>query len=342
MMQSEFPTLTLEEAAQQLLSANRILILIHRNPDGDAAGSAFALKRMLCAMGKPAHVVCADPLPKRLSFLLWEQEDCHYAADMEAAYDLLCSVDVASAAQLGTLAGLAPKIRLSLDHHGMNDPFCPHCTDPAASASSEILYRLYRQWVHDGLIKKNADTARALYTAIVSDTGSFKYSNTTRDTFLAAADLVDEIAHADDGGDDVAMLCHRLFECRTLSELHAQRAGIDALHFAHNGEIGAVLFTRQMLRENGLTEDDIGNIVSLPRTVDGVKIALSIKQSEEDPSVWRISSRASCDIDVSAVCAQFGGGGHRRAAGCTITAATADLALQTALDAFGQALEANP
>lgn len=338
-MPNEYPTLTLAEAAERLLCANRILILIHRSPDGDAVGSGFALKRMLCEMGKQARVISSDPIPKRLAFLMWKQEDCLYHTGMEEEYDLLCAVDTASISQLGALGELAPRIHISLDHHGMNDPFCPNYTDPLASASGEILYRLYDRWVVSGHIRHNADAARALYAAIVSDTGSFKFSNTTRETLLTAANLLYIIHEAEDGGDDTAMLCHRLFECRTLSELYAQRAGIDALSLAHNGEIGIVLFTRQMMQDSHLSEDDIGNIVSLPRTVDGVKIALSVKQSDEDPTVWRVSSRASCDVDVSAVCAQFGGGGHRRAAGCTITAPDADHAYRLVCEAFGRALD---
>ena len=102
--------------------------------------------------------------------------------------------------------------------------------------------------------------------------------------------------------------------------------------------MGVVLFTQAMLRENGLTMEDIANVIGLPRTVDGVKIALAIKQSPDEPTLWRISSRANCDVDVSAVCAAFGGGGHKRAAGCSISAPDAESALSMAITAFGQVL----
>lgn len=330
--------LTLSGVADLLSSAERVLIFTHRNPDGDALGSSFALAQMLRRMGKSARVVCDDSAPKRLRFTLREQEDCIYTEGMESEYDLLCAVDTASVGQLGTLGHLAKKIGVSIDHHGTGEVFCPAFVDPEASAAGEILFDLYCLWQEEGKLSPDADIARLLYTAIVSDTGSFKYSNTTKKTMLAAAELMGEIQSATDGGDDIPMLCHRLFECRTLTELRAQRAGIDALRLECDGQLGIVLFTQAMLRDNGLTMEDIANVIGLPRTVDGVKIALAIKQSPDDPTVWRVSSRANCDVDVSAVCAAFGGGGHKRAAGCSISAPDAESALAIAIAAFGKAL----
>jgi len=339
MSSSEYSTLSLAEAAERLSAADSVLIFIHQNPDGDAVGSSFALAQLLRAAGKRARVVCADEIPRRLRFLLRGQDDCVFSPEMAEEYALLCAVDTASTVQLGSLAFMAERIALSIDHHGMNEPYCEHCTDPAASAAGEMIYDLYRMFVENGTVRADGDICRLVYTAIVSDTGSFKFSNTTRGTLLRAADMMGEIAACEDGGDDTAMLCHRLFECRTLTELYAQRAGIDALRIVHDGELGIVLFTLDMLRNAELTYEDIGNIVSLPRTVEGVKIALSVKQSEDDPTVWRVSSRASCDVDVSAVCASFGGGGHKRAAGCTVTAPDAESAFAIVSEAFGRALD---
>ncbi len=332
--------ISLAEAADRLLNGNRVLIFIHQNPDGDAVGSGFALALMLWHMGKTARVVCADEIPRRLRFLMREQEECRYTEGMEKEFDLLCAVDTASIAQLGALAPLASAITLSLDHHASGEAFCDHCTCPTASAAGELLVDLYGIFVKAGHLSPSADICRLLYAAIVSDTGSFKFANTTRETLLKTADLVGAIAEAADGGDDLAMINHRMFECRTLTELYAQRAGIDALRLAHNGELGIVLFTTDMLEKNGITAEDIGNIVGLPRTLEGVKIALSVKQSPDDPTLWRVSSRASVDVDVSAVCASFGGGGHRRAAGCTVTAPDAEAVFAVVTEAFGAALDA--
>lgn len=331
---------TLDEAARRLMDAPSVLVFIHQNPDGDALGSGFALAQMLRGMGKTARVVCADEIPHRLRFLMRGQEDCAYTEGMESEYALLCAVDTASTAQLGTLSPLAENISLSLDHHAQNEPFCAHCTAPDASAAGELLFDLYAWFCAEGHLAMSADICRLLYAAIVSDTGSFKFSNTTKDTLLKAAELLDAISRAEDGGDDLAMINHRLFECRTMQELYAQRAGIDALRLFCGGALGIVLLTAEMLTQNGLSRADFGNAVGIPRTLEGVRIALSVKQDETEPTSWRISARATEDIDVSAVCASFGGGGHRRAAGCSITAPDAESALAIVVDAFGKALGA--
>lgn len=335
MMTNEFPVLTFREAVDCLRCAQRVLICIHRSPDGDAVGSGFALAEMLRGMGKTARVICGDEIPRRLSFLLRGQTDVAYTEGMEADFDLICAVDTASVAQLGDLGFLAEKITLSLDHHENNAPFCPNCTCGEASAAGEVLYDL----AVEGDFPLTADVSRLLYAAIVSDTGSFKFANTSKNTLMKAAQLLGNVAEATDGGDDLAMINHRLFECRTMSELRAQRAGIDALRLTREGRLGIVVFTQKMLQDNELTAEDIGNIVGLPRTVEGVQIALSVKQSETDPTEWRVSSRASIDADVSAVCAAFGGGGHRRAAGCTVTAPDAETAFAIVERAFGEMLE---
>lgn len=340
MTANDFSAVTPDGAVSRLLDAQRVLIFIHRSPDGDALGSGFALAQMLVGMGKTARVVCADDVPHRLRFLMRGQDDCRYTDGMENEYDLLCAVDTASVAQLGALSPLAEKITLSLDHHGQNDPFCPHCTDPYASAAGELLFDLYEKFVSGGHLAPSADICRLLYTAIVSDTGSFKFSNTTKDTLIKAASLLEAISGAQDGGDDLAMINHRLFECRTMSELRAQRAGIDALRLAHGGTLGIVLFTTEMLTQNRLTREDVSNAVGIPRSLEGVKIALSVKQDETDPTQWRVSARATEDIDVSAVCASFGGGGHRRAAGCNVSAPDAETAFSIVADAFGKAIDA--
>ena len=185
--------ITLADAARILCRGERVLIFTHHNPDGDCMGSAFALLLMLRQMGKTARVVCGDPIPKRLIFTLREQADCVYTEGMEADYDLLCAVDTASVGQLGSLGHLSEKIGVSMDHHGTGEVFCPAFVAPEASATGEILFDLYRMWTNEGRLLPDADIARLLYTAIVSDTGSFKFSSTTPKTHRIAAKLVEEI-----------------------------------------------------------------------------------------------------------------------------------------------------
>ena len=128
------------------------------------------------------------------------------------------------------------------------------------------------------------------------------------------------------------------FGQRTLKELTAQMLAIQNLRFYENGRLGAVLFTQQMLADAGLTEEEIGNVVDTPRGVEGVLIGISLRQLAADPTQYKVSSRANTEIDCAAVCANFGGGGHVRAAGCTITADDPEEALARMAEAFGAAI----
>jgi len=333
-----YDTIGIPEICDILTEKKKVLILSHVNPDGDTIGSAFALKEMIRAMGGDARCVCQQEPAKRLRFLYVDQEDCAYTGNADE-YDLIFSIDVASPGQLGELDCLIPQIDFMIDHHGMGEPFAVNYIDDRASAAGEIVFAIYKELKNRGAVGVLPDAARRIYAAIVSDTGSFKFSNTTPHTHHAAAELIDEINHADDGKGDSSDVCRSLFGQRTLKELTAQMLAIQNLRFYSDGELGAVIFTQQMLAEAGLTEDEIGNVVDTPRGVEGVLVGISLKQSQADPRSYKVSSRANAECDVSAVCAKFGGGGHVRAAGCTITADSPEEALETAAAAFTEAIE---
>ncbi len=334
MSETVYPQLTLAEVSEQLIEADSVLIFIHRSPDGDCVGSSSALARILTDCGKRTAIACADPVPHHLSFLLPPWTDGVYRPGMEAEFSLVMSLDTASPSQLGALSAMAEKITLSVDHHGVNTPYCANHTEPDASATAEILYDLYFAWKAAGVITSDPAAARCLYAGILSDTGCMKFPNTTSRTFRAVSVLFEEIMHAEDGGDDVPMLCHRLFESRTVRDLQVQRLAIENLVFYEDGRIGVVAFSQETLAEEGLTFEELSGIVSLPRSVEGVEISLSVRQDAETPEKWSVSSRSVGDIDVSAVCASFGGGGHKNAAGCTITAPDERTAVQMLVDAF--------
>ena len=338
-----YPTVSLEEIADALPSLGKTLILTHVNPDGDCIGSAFALRDLIRASGGDARVVCPPPLPKRLRFLAGceEEADRTVLGEGEAdGYATILSVDVASPVQLGDLAPLIPRVRFMIDHHGLGTPFAAHFVDPTASAAGEIVCRLYTLLRMRGIIAPLPDAARRLYAAIVSDTGSFKFSNTTEETHRIAGALLSEINEdaAASGRPDTAEVCRSLFGQRTLREMTAQMHAIEGLRFFEDGHLAAVLFTQQMLADWGLTEEDIGNAVETPRAVEGVLVGLSLRQQHDNPREYKVSSRANADVDCAAVCANFGGGGHVRAAGCTIEADTPEEALSVAAEAFGEAV----
>ncbi|MBR5444768.1 MAG: bifunctional oligoribonuclease/PAP phosphatase NrnA [Clostridia bacterium] len=337
--EEQFPAITLEEICDILEDSPRMLILTHVNPDGDCIGSAFGLKLIVEAAGGSARCVSPSELPKRLRFLMSGQEDMLLGEDEPLdEYDVICAVDVASPMQLGDLGRIMDQVDFMIDHHGVGTHFAPWYVDADASATGEILYDIYATMAARGHYTAHPDAARRLYAAMVSDTGSFKFSNTTPKTHLIAADLVNIINTAEDGGMDTSDVCRSLFGQRTLKELTAQMLAIQNLHFYEEGSLGVVVFTQQMLADAGLTEEEIGNVVDTPRGVEGVLVGLSIRQTAADPRQYKISSRANVECDVSAVCASFGGGGHVRAAGCTIEADSVEEAEAMVIGAFAEAV----
>ena len=280
--QIAYPEISLTEICDILENAENVLILTHVNPDGDTIGSAYALKLLVEALGGRARCVCPSAIPHRLSFLrcgakspVWTEDETETAAD---TYDVICSVDVASPMQLDTLGCLLPVVDFMIDHHGTGEAFAPYLIDEQASACGEILYDVYAELAARGHFETHPDAARRIYAAIVSDTGSFKFSNTTPKTHMIAAALVDVVNTAADGGMDTAAVCRSLFGQRTLREMQAQALAIANLALFCGGRLGVVLFTADMLSAAGLTEEDIGNAVDTPRSLEGVQIGLSIRQ----------------------------------------------------------------
>ena len=317
-----------------IANAGHALILGHVNPDADCLGSAFALAKIIRLCGGAASVACDGTVPDRLAFMCGDVLTPDEA--LAGEYDTVLSVDVASPAQLGSLAVLIPQAKLMIDHHSTGEPFADNLIDSNAAAAGEIVYRIYKELVFSGRIGTSTAVQRLVYAAISSDCGSFKFSNTTPHTHEIASELVAGINHSADGGADTAEIARLLFGRFTVREMTAKMIAIGNMRFYEDGRLGVVVFSKETLTENGLDENDIGNAVETPRCIDGVLVALAIRQT--DARTYKISSRANAEIDCAAVCAQYGGGGHTRAAGCTVTAGSVEDAEKLAVASFGAAV----
>lgn len=332
----EWPRIDIPDIICRINKAKNAIIFCHINPDGDTVGAAFALRELIVACGGKASVACGGEIPRRLRFLCDGEVFCGNTFDV-SDYDTVIAVDVASPGQLGELAEVISSVSFMIDHHGMGEVFAPHYVDACASAAGEIIYSVYKEMKSRRMIPALPNAARKIYASIVSDSGSFKQSNTTPTTHIIASELMEEINTADDGGMTTSDVCRALFGQRTLKELTAQMITIQSLRLYEDGRLGAVLITKDMLDGADLTEADIGNSVDIPKSVEGVLVGISLRQLG-DTNSYKVSSRANTDIDVAAVCSLFGGGGHTKAAGCTISADTPEKALETAVDAFGEAI----
>ena len=164
----------------------------------------------------------------------------------------------------------------------------------------------------DGGVKVSDLLCTRLYAAISSDTGGFRFSNVTPETHRRAAELVAS-------GIDCAVINHRLFDCNSMERLRATAAGISNLHTFADGKIAVVTFPYALKVALGLSDADLDGLVEIARSLIGVRVAIAIRQPNAD-GVFRVSTRSSCSYDVSALCAGFEGGGHKKAAGCTVYA----------------------
>lgn len=328
-----------EKLKEYAANRKKLLIFCHQNPDGDTVGSSFALKLIYEALGGTAKCVCSTDAPQYLRFLYSGQERLSYRSGNELSYNVLCAVDVATPSQLGALGILAGKFSFMIDHHDTGEAFAPCWNDPSAAACGELIYKIYRKLYFEGAIRRDPEIARRLYAAVSSDTGSFKYSNTTPETHLFASELVGEICKANDGGITPWEISRKLHDCNSQSDLQAKKIVIEKLRLAAGGKLSYTVITAEDMEKAKLNESDFGSAIDIPRSVEGTLVGFTIKQSKKDTRSFRISSRSNCDIDVAKVCAQFGGGGHTKAAGATISATNAEEAENTVVRAFAKAVE---
>ena len=308
MKNNEYAALTLKEALERLSEPAPTLILFHIHPDADAVGSAFALSLWLAEQGSPAYCLCADEMPERLAFLVKGLQKSVLAYSVPKGFEnaRVITVDTASPAQLGSLYDLyGDRVSLMIDHHERGTPYADHLIAPCAAAG-EIVYDL--------IAASGADMPRRcselLYAAIVSDTGGFRYSNTTPETHLRAAALLSS-------GIDAADLCHRLLEMKSRKVMTAEHAGFERIRLSFDGRVATITFPHDLAVSLGLSDGHLCTLIDLARQIEGVEVAAVIRQTGNAP-VFRLSARANIDLDVAAVCAAFGGGGHRRAAGGTM------------------------
>ena len=294
--------LTRTETARYLLSRDNFAIVTHRRPDGDTLGSAALLCRGLRQLGKTAHVLHNPEITPKYTFLF--QGLGKAAADRA---DTVIAVDVASADMLAdAFRHLENRIALRIDHHRTATAFTQDdLVDGAAAACGQIIYDLLEEMD----VSLDIPMANALYTAISTDTGCFRYANTQSHTFEAAAACAKV-------SPDLYQLNQSLFETNSLAKLKLQGWLVEHAMFLADGQIAICALPLETEKALGLTEDDLENVSGFPRSIAGVRIAATLRQNED--GLIKLSVRAVPGYDAGAICAKFGGGGHRGAAGATL------------------------
>jgi len=308
-----FSALTQDQAVDILCRGQKYLILFHVHPDGDCIGSAFALRAFIEASGRRAYCVCADEVPERLYFACRDVQHSVLLESIPVDFepDTVVSVDTASPSQLGALYDVyKDKIDMMIDHHGKGTYYADYFVNSEASACGEVLYDLVLQ------AAKRCDTEisfrikELLYTAISSDTGCFRYNNATPKSYRIAADLLQD-------GVDTSDINHKLFGIKTLKQMQVEHAGFERMNFYAGGRIAVITFPYSLKEQYGATDENLETLIDVARSVKGVEVAAVVKQFG-DENRFRVSMRSCTDFDVSEICSLYGGGGHARAAGCTL------------------------
>ena len=322
-----FKKLSLDELCRKIAENKKTLILYHVRPDADAVGSAFALRELFRAMDIPAYCACSDDIPERLLFLAdGVQGSAILDDDMKIDYERIISVDSASPSQLGSLfERLHRDVDIMIDHHAKGTVYADNYIDPTAAATGEIIYRMARRMVELKYIDRIPErTLNCLYAAISADTGCFKFSNTTPQTMRIAAELIE-------AGVDFSRINTLLYDSKPLLQLKAEGEAIYRLRTYMGGRISSVVFPYSLKCSLGVSSEHLETLIDVARSVEGAEISFVVKQNTEE-KLFNVSMRSAGDIDVSGICARFGGGGHQRAAGCRFEAESAEIAEKRVLE----------
>ena len=291
--------ITLQLAAAKLRAADNILVTAHVNPDGDAIGSTLAMLQILRAMGKNVAVYIDDKIPKNFTVMPFAEEIRQPREDEKFSADLLLILDT-SPDRIGKVKNLTDAPILNIDHHITNsgdegDLY----VDANAAATCEIIFQLCKEL--DAEISKNI--AVCLYTGLATDTGFFNYSNTRPSTLRAAADLVE-------AGVEPNLISEQV-EIRSFRDIQIMSAALQTTKLFYGGKVAGMFIDRELYKQVETTE----GLIDLIRVIDGVEVAFLLTEKERD--VCRVSMRSK-GVEVSSIAKRLGGGGHVRAAGCTI------------------------
>ena len=322
---------TITSVARFLLENDNYVIGIHQNPDGDCFGSACGLAGTLKKLGKKACILSPSTVPKRLHFLNYGNIDVYECLEgyekIKDKIKTFITVDTASDHLLGELADIfLNNNKFAIDHHEKNTITADNIyLESTASAAGEIVYKIICElceWTNEELFDEKI--ASSIFGAISSDTGCFKYGNTSPDTHRIAAELIEKSADSRD-------INYRLFDLKSPVQIAVESLAYKNIEYFNEGKISFIYLSTQMLEEIGANASDTETVSQLGRGIEGVEIAAFMR--DKDEGSFKVSVRCNSEADVSVLCASFGlGGGHKKAAGCTIFADSAKTAKSMFLD----------
>ncbi|HEY3930471.1 MAG TPA: bifunctional oligoribonuclease/PAP phosphatase NrnA [Candidatus Koribacter sp.] len=292
----------IDEVLNEIGRRQRFLLTSHARPDGDAVGSVLACGQILRSMGKQVDVVLSDGVPyiyKPLPFSDSVVVSPTVSDDYEAAIILECD-----SINRTRLEGLDKHYLINIDHHSTARPYANvNWIDPSACATAEMIFRLARE----AGVKISSDVATCLYTAVLTDTGSFCFNGTNERTFALAQELVRS-------GADPARIAQSVYFSNPYSKMRLLGSALNNLH--RDGELAWMFISRDEVDRAGATDEDCEGLVNYSLAIEGIEVALFFR--EQADGRYRVSLRSKGKVNVASVAERFGGGGHECASGCAI------------------------
>lgn len=313
-----------QQAAEFLKANDDYLILMHASPDGDTLGCGHALCGALQRMGKRARAVCPDEIPHKFDYLAAAVKVQEFEPK-----NVVC-VDIADTKLLGDMKEVGDTAKLCIDHHESNADYAEMTLLRAEyAAACELVYEV----INALGVPFDKELADCIYTGLSTDTGCFKFSNTTPQTHIIAAEMMRS-------GADHETINYVHFDLKSPSRIKLEQDVLNNIRYYEGGRVALISVPLSLL--DGLPDidsDDIGALANIPRQIEGVDIGICVK--EKKPGVFKVSIRTSSLINASALCAAFGGGGHDRAAGCSFNGTledTENTIVEAACEALKKAL----
>ena len=295
---------TLDNILEEINNAESIVILTHENPDGDAIGTGLALYNALKEYGKNPDIIIPE-YPRTFSFLPGADE-IKKSSDIEK-YDLAISVDCATIKMLNGFANYFEnaKVKVSIDHHSTNTMFGDlNYVSPDAPACAQILLVVLNYFK----IEITKDIGTCILTGIITDTGGFKYSSVTAETFEFVAWLLNK-------GINVSKIYRKVLQVKTKANFELTRMAMERLEFLEDGKVAFTYITKEDEEKVNAESGDHEGIVEVGRDIESVEVSIFLRETDKG---CKVSMRSNEYVNVSDVCILLGGGGHVRAAGATI------------------------
>ncbi len=312
-----------------ITSKQHFLISCHINPDGDGIGSLLAFGTALTALGKDVKLVCTDGVPNVYGFLDGSAAiTCNF--DFSQRPEVLILVDCAEKERVALPSGIwdmAGFLIVNIDHHVTNAGFGDlNIIDSNAAATGEIIFRILKELN----LPFNQSIALALYTAIATDTGFFRFANTSGATLEACSYLINAFKI------EPAKIAEQVHEQKSYNSIRLLGEVLSTIKITSDGKVAWAILDQQMLAKYQVEYEETENYVNYARSIEGVEIGILFKELK--PNEIKLSWRSTSAVDVSKLAAYFGGGGHARAAGCNITGSlheVVDRVLRFVADFYG-------